>query len=244
MKRFLQPAYLPFIALSGGGITLLLRLWLLLSEDDRGLLPVGNFPDVLSWIMVAIMIVVFALGSFELKEGKKYSYNFPPSDVAGIGTLLAGIGFFVTSIQELSFGSDRITLVSSILGFFSAGALVFLAYCRTKGRRPSVIFQGIICLYLITHLVSYYRLWSAAPQLQSYGFELLAIVFLMLACYQRAAFDAGCGNRRSYAFFSLTAILFSIACLPGCRNWIFYLGGAIWMCATFCKLTTPQPLQR
>ena len=93
-------------------------------------------------------------------------------------------------------------------------------------------------LMLMLTLVSNYQNWSALPQLQDYGFELLAIVFLMLATYQRAAFDVNYGNRRAYAFFSLGALFFSIAAIPGCNNPGFFIGCAAWMLATPCQWTT------
>ena len=238
MKRFLKPIYLPLAALAFGVITLLFRLWFLsLGVDDRGLLPVGSFPDVASWILVAISIAIFAIGTWPLKGGNKYSHNFPPSDVAGIATCLAGISFLITSFTELVVGADNISTISVILGFLAAASLFFLGYCRWKNCRPSMIFHSIVCLYLMIYLISHYRLWSSAPQLQTYGFELLAIVFVMLACYHRAAFDADCGNRRKYAFFSLAGLYFSIAALPGCDNYAFFIGCAIWLAATFCRLS-------
>ena len=126
-----------------------------------------------------------------------------------------------------------------LLGILSTFAMVALAYGRYKGFRPNVLLHGIICVYLMLYLVSHYRLWSSNPQLQSYAFELLAIVFVMLACYQRAAFDAGKGNRQAYAFFTLIALYFCIAALPGCDNAVFFLGAAVWMYFTPCKLTLP-----
>lgn len=245
MKRFLKPVYLPLAALTFGVITLLFRLWFLaLGVDDRGLLPVGSIPDVLSWVMVALVMAILAAGTWNLKGANKYSYNFSPSDIAGIATALAGISFLITSVTELIVGADSISITSAILGFLAAASLCFLGYCRWKGRRPSMVFHGIVCLYLMLYLISHYRLWSSAPQLQSYGFELLAIVFVMLACYQRAAFDADRGNRRSYAFFSLAALYFSIATLPGCDNYGFFIGCAIWMAATPCRLTVRRSVPK
>lgn len=238
MKRFLKPIYLPLTALVFGILTLLFRLWFLAQGvDDRGLLPVGSFPDVMSWIIVALMMATLAVGTWNLKGRNKYGYNFPPSDIAGIAICLAGISFLITSVTELVVGADSISTISSILGLLAAAALFFLGYCRYKGRRPSMIFHSIVCFYLMLYLISHYRLWSSAPQLQGYAFELLAIVFVMLACYHRAAFDADCGNRRSYAFFSLAGLYFSIAALPGCDNYGFFIGCAIWMAATSCRLT-------
>lgn len=224
--------------LGAGLLACLFRFWLFaLGRDDRGLLSVGNFPDAMSWIVTALAMVLIFLVIRNLRGGNKYSYNFPASLPAAIGMALAAIGFFISSIVDLSAGTDTIGMVSAFLGFLATAAMLMLAWCRMQGKHLSIIFHGIVCFYLMIFLVSHYRLWSSAPQLQSYAFELLAIVFVMLACYQRSAFDAGKGNRRAYALFSMAALFFCIATLPGCDNVAFFLGCAAWMYLTPCKLT-------
>ncbi len=240
MKRYLKPAYLPIAVLGTGILAFLMRLWLFaLGEDDRGLLAVGTFPDAMSWIITAITIALIFLVTRQVRGGNKYGYNFPASLPAAIGMALGAVSFAITSIVDLSMGGDTIGTVSALLGFLAAGAMLVLAYCRIQGKHLSVIFHGIVCFYLMLHLVSHYRLWSASPQLQTYGFELLAIVFVMLACYQRAAFDAGQGNRQAYTFFSSAALFFCVATLPGCDNAAFFIGCAAWMYFTPCRLTLP-----
>lgn len=243
MNKSLKPSLLPMITLVGGILTMLLRLWLLaLGEDDRGLLPAGIFPDVASWILTGLMMAALLIGTWNLNEAAKYSFNFPASERAAYGVALGAIGILITSIMELLSGPDTLTVFSCILGLLTVPALLFVARCRKKGLRPSILFHGIVCVYLMIHLLSHYRLWNGFPQLQRYGFDLLAIVFLMLAGYQRAAFDVGHGNRRSYALFSLAALFFCIAALPGSENPAFYFGSAAWMLMTPCNMK-PLPAQ-
>lgn len=238
MNHFLKPSNLPFYTLCGGLLTFIMRLWLMiLGEDDRGLLSTGSFPDVMSWILVALVMVLIAMSVKDLHGNTKYRNNFPPSLPAALSMVLAAVSFVITSISEGAADTDAVGTVSSVLGFFAAAALALLAWYRFKGQRLNVLFHGLVCIYLILHLVSHYRLWSSYPQLQSYGFELLAIVFVMLACYQRAAFDAGKGNRRAYTFFSSAAMFFCVAALPGCENMAFFIGCAVWMYFTPCRLS-------
>lgn len=240
MKRFLKMKYLPLAVLGSGVITYLLRTLLWVGAiGGNGLLPAGTFPDVASWVMVAITAAGLFASTRLLRGANKYQQNFSASPIAGIGMVVAAASFCVTSLVELIAGTDAISTASSLLGILSTFAMVALAYGRYKGFRPNVLLHGIICVYLMLYLVSHYRLWSSNPQLQSYAFELLAIVFVMLACYQRAAFDAGKGNRQAYAFFTLIALYFCIAALPGCDNAVFFLGAAVWMYFTPCKLTLP-----
>ena len=237
MKRYLKVIYLPLAVLATGLLAFLMRLWLLGAKDEHGLLPTGSFPDVMSLILVALTMALLFWGTRQLRGGNKYAYNFSASMPAAASMALAALGFVITSIADFGASVDGIGAFSAFLGFLAAIALLMLAYARSKGQRLNVIFHGIVCFYLILHLVSHYRLWSSFPQLQSYGFELLAIVFVMLASYQRAAFDAGSGNRQGYTFFSLAALFFCIAALPGCDNAAFFLGSAVWMFCTPCKLS-------
>ena len=240
MKRYLKPAYLPIAVLSAGILACLMRLWLFaLGADERGLLAVGNFPDVMSWILVAATMALLAVSCRQLQGATKYSYNFRASMPAAIGMALAAVSFCITSVIDLATGGDSVGAVSTVFGFFATAALLALAYGRYKGLHLSVLFHSVVCLYLMLYLVSHYRLWSAYPQLQSYAFELLAIVFVMLACYQRAAFDAGKGNRRAYTFFTLAALFFCVSTLPGCDNAAFFIGCAVWMYLTPCRLSLP-----
>ena len=240
MKRYLKMAYLPLAVLACGVLTCLLRLWLFaLGEDERGLLSVGSFPDVMSWIVVAATMALLGVSTRQLHGGAKYAQNFHASLPAAIGMALAAVSFCITSVVDLTAGGDSVSTVSALFGFLAAAALLVLAYSRYRGAHLSVLFHGVVCLYLMLHLVSHYRLWSSYPQLQSYAFELLAIVFVMLACYQRAAFDAGKGNRRAYTFFTLAALFFCIATLPGCDNAAFFIGCAVWMYFTPCRLSLP-----
>lgn len=245
MKQFLKMKYLPLAVLGSALITYLLRtlLWVgaIAGDDDRGLLPTGTFPDVMSWIMVALTLVLLGYCVRFLRGNNKYADNFSASPVAALGMALAALGFVLSSVAELSVKPDSIGSLSAWLGFLAALCMVLLAWARFKGQHLSVLFHGVVCIYLMLHLVSHYRLWSSYPQLQGYAFELMAIVFVMLACYQRAAFDAGKGNRQGYTFFTLAALYFCIATLPGCDNAAFFLGCAAWMYFTPCRLALSAP---
>lgn len=237
MKQYLKSSMLPAISLATGILTMLMRFWLIgLGRDDHGLLCAGNFPDVVSWILTALMMGILFLGTWNLNEAAKYSFNFPASVRAAFGILLGALGVLIASVIELFSAPDAITVWSSVLGLLTAPALVFVARCRKTGLRPSILFHGIACIFLMFHLIAHYRLWSGIPQLQSYAFELLAIIFLMLSCYQRAAFDINQGKRRPYAFFSMAALFFCIAAIPGSDNPVFFIGCAAWMYLTPCNL--------
>ena len=237
MNRYIKSTYLPLITLGAGLLTMLLRFILLATgEDDKGLLVTGSFSDIFSWLLAVATMVVILIGTWNLREASKFSFNFPASVSGAVGTMAAALGILITSGSELFSGGDAIGVVGAVLGMLAAPALVLTAISRYRGQRPLVLLHGMVCVYLMVHLVSHYRLWSSYPQIQSYGFELLSIVCLMLACYHRATFDVGEGNRRSYAFCALAAVFFSVATLPGCDSPIFFIGCAVWMLTNLCNL--------
>lgn len=237
LERVLKPAYLPFAALILGIATCLFRLWFFsLGTDDRGLLPDGSILDVMSWVMVAVGMAIFAFGVKPLGGIKEYESNFPASAIPSLGMALTAVSFCMATIAEMAAQADIIRTAGIVCGFVAVVALLLLAWCRYIGSKPNMLLHTVVCVYLMIYLVSHYRLWSSYPQLQTYAFELLAIVFTMLAGYQRATFDVGLGNRRAYTFFSLAALFFSVATLPSCDNPMFFIGCAVWMFFTPCSL--------
>ena len=199
----------------------------------------------MSWVYVALAMALLFFGIRKLGGIKEYEENFPAGAVPAIGTALTAGALCIAVIAEMNGVTGAIESAACVFGFIAVAALLLLAWCRFIGSRPNMLLHTSVCVFLMIYLVSHYRLWSAYPQLQSYAFELMAIVFTMLACYQRAAFDVGMGNRRMYTFFTLAALFFSVSALPGSDNPVFFLGCAVWMFFTPCCLdvgedTTPE----
>lgn len=244
MKNIFKPTKLPLLILCAGGIGLLLRLWLLgTGVDDKGLLVSGHPAEILLWLLTAAVAAMLAYLTKDLVEAGKYRFNFPASDIGGIGTFLAAGGIGITALTELIGKSGTFPVLLGLMGLLMVPVLVFLGYCRRKGIRPAPIFHTLISLYLMVRLIGFYRHWSSDPQLQDYCFRLLATVCLMLAVYQRAAFDAGIGKRRPCAFFSLAAVYFCCLSLTDWGEIPFFLGTGAWMITNLCSLI-PMPGRR
>ena len=229
--------HLPQYVLAAGGIGLLLRLWLLGSTDDKGFLTSNPVASVLlGLVAVAVPALLFYL-TRELAEAKKYSFNFPASPIAAIGTGLAALSIGIHSILSLPGSQDAIDILSGILGILSAAALGLAGWCRFQGHRPNFLLHSVVAVYLMLRLICQYRHWSADPQMLDYCFSILATVSLMMAAYHRAAFDAGEGKRSSYAFFALTTAFFCCLSLVGWGDILYYLGIGAWMLTDLCNLT-------
>ena len=245
MNKLLKPAYLPWIATAAGVVGLLLRIWLFATDvDSTGYLAQGHLGLVLLWVLTAAVAIVLLLGTRALTQASKYSFNFPPSPIGGIGCAIGGFSFAITSVMEMTSSPDTITAFASLLGLASAAALMLIGYGRWYGKRSNLLLHAVISVFLMLRLVSQYRHWSSSPQMTDYCFPLLATVFLMLASYHRAAFAADMGKRSSYVFFHLTAVYFCILSLQGTNHIVFYLGAGIWMLTDLCSLAVMHKKKR
>lgn len=237
--KYLNHKNLPWITLIVGAMGLLLRVWQLSTENDRGFIIRGHISGILLCILSLVFLAVLLVAVQPLEQAGKYSFNFPASLPGAIGTLIAALAFGLTSLVELFSAGNTLT---EVVGILSAVALVFVARCRWKGLHPSTLFHIIICLWLVLRLLDLYRQWSADPQLQDYCYQLLAMVCLMLTTYQRATFDANFGKRKFYSFFSLAGVYFCCLSIAGPGNIWFYMGAACWLITDQCDLT-PMPAE-
>lgn len=244
MKKILDSANLPLITLVCGAAGFLLRIWLLATGfDEKGLLISGHPAIWLLGLLSTAMIVFLFLGTGRLLEAPKYRFNFPASLPGGVGTVLAAAGILICTLVEAFAGPDPFGIAVCVAGAITVPALCWIGCCRWKGIHPSPVFHVAASIYLLLRLVWMYRQWSSDPQLQDYVFQLLALTCLMLACYNRSAFDANMGTRRAYVFFNLAAVFFCLVSLPGCDSAVFYFSTGVWMLTNLCSLipmkTTP-----
>ncbi len=241
MKQYLNHENLPSLTLFCGGIGLLLRLWLLSTENDKGFITRWHISEILLVALTVLFLAVLMLATRSLTQGSKYSFNFPPSLAGAVGTLMAAVGVAITSAVELTAATETLARVCWFAGLPAACGLVFIAHSRWKGLHPSMLFHAYLCVWLILVLVCKYRSWSADPQLEHYCYQLLALVFAMIAVYQRAAFDANMGKRSSHAFFSLGCVYFCLLSVGGPGGWLLYLCLGAWQLTDLCRLS---PMRR
>lgn len=236
MKHTSFTKYLPLGTLCAGILGALLRTWLYASgTDEKGLLIPGHPANILTWLLTGAVTGLLVYFSLPLKEGKKFRFNFPASINSAVGCLAAALGIFVDAMGHL--GGTTLQNITGFLGIFSTMALVFISHCRLKGRYPSVLFNALICLYLMLRLVGLYQTWSAAPQLQDYVFPLLGCVAVMLACYHDAAFAANAGSRQRHTFYHMMAVYLCLTSLPHNDSYLFHLTLSAWMLTGHCNLT-------
>lgn len=236
MKKTSKPNILPVITLGAGALGLYLKIWLHATGiDSAGLLRTEHPANTLLFVLTAVVMVVIFLFLSQLKDIPAYKYLFPQSVPAAVGCMIAAGGVLVAVVTELFKTFDGFTILSCVLGILTAVSLVSTGICRQKRKRPNYYLHFAITAYLMIHVVSQYRSWSAEPQLQNYIFQLLASVFLMLCCYYRTLLDTGVNNRRRYVFFNYCALFFCCLSLAG-EDWLFYASMGVWMLSEQCSL--------
>lgn len=231
------------ISLGAGCVGLILRLILLSAVDEKGLLKARHPLSLLVWVLTGAVLITLFLLTRSLSGKVRYSRLFPPSVLGAVGSLAVGLGILFTALQELRTMTDMLALAAAVFGFAAGGCMLYLAYCRWQGLRPSVYLRILVTVYFVLHLVCQYRMWSAEPQLQSYCFQLLASVCLMLTSFHRAAFDGKMGRRSSLVFYSNAALYFCCLSLAGEKSRLFYLACLVWLAADSCSLAPPPHRQ-
>lgn len=239
MSLAVKPNYLKYAAFGAGVLGLTFRAVLFATGlDEKGLLVAGHWADTAVWLLTAAVIgaIFFALRRCTGPEA--YGDAFPASIFRAIGCLVAACGFLLTDSSLVS--SAKMAAAEPVLRILAAAAMVAVAYCRFRGKKPSFLLHGVVCLYLALRMVCRYQVWSSDPQLQDYAFFLGAHVALMLSCYQLAAFDTSSGNHKALWHWGLGAIYLCLTALPGSEEPFFLLCCALWMLTSLSSLT-PAP---
>ena len=239
MSLAVKPKFLKLAALCAGALGMMLRAILLSTGlDHKGLLVTDHWADTAVWLLTAAVIGVIFLFLRNCAGPESHGASFPTSSQRAVGSIVAACGFLLSGTPFVSGG--RFALAERFLRILAAAALVAVAFCRFRGKKPSFLFHGTVCLYLALRMVCQYQLWSSDPQLQYYAFYLGAHVALMLGCYHLAAFDADSGSHRSLWRWSLGAVYLCLAALPGSEDPFFLLCCTVWMLTGLSSLTPAQ----
>ena len=231
MNRSSKMVLFPWVSLLAGGLGLALRVLLLSTMDNQGLLPENHFAGIVCFLLLAaVMGICFWQVRMQLPSNA-YRKLFPPSLIAAIGTAVGAVGMGISVYAVNAAGILRLLIViAAVLG---AGAMLYAAYCRFVGLRPSCLLHILLAAYLVLRVLACCRNWGTQTQLQLYFFQLLGSLFLLIACYYRAEADALIGDYRKYIFFSQAALFCCCLCLNG-TDWLFYLSAAVWLTADNC----------
>ncbi len=233
MTALIKKYFFPVFSLVMGAVGFCLRDWLF-SREQEGLLPENHFAGIVSVLLLAAVLAVCVWAVRKMAFSESYQKLFPKSTLAGVGIALGAVGMGCASFTVEAVGALRFLLPA--LAVLGAGALLLGAYCRFRGLRPHCLLYGLFAVYLVVYILTKCRAWGAEPQLQVYFIPLLALLFLLIACYYRAELATRAGNCRRYVFFAQAALFCCCVSLRG-EDWLFYLSGAVWTAADFCSLS-------
>lgn len=242
MNHSFKNQILPGVTLLCGGVGLLLRLWLFSTQDSLGFICQGHISQILLFLLTGGFLLALFFLTGKMRQGNKYFFNFPASPISAAGSMLAALGIGITCGTDLvTAGGDMLDLAASVVGLLAAVGLLWSAKCRWEGSAPSVLCHGCLCVWLMLRLLSLYRTWSADPQMEDYFFQLLALVFAMMASYHRAAFTQAMGDRAKYSFFALAGLYCCCLSLAGSEPFLPYLSLGLWLCTDLCDMTPMPP---
>ena len=237
MKFLLHPKKLPFFAAAAGLVMLILRFSLfLLGRDEKNLLITGHPLDILTWAVTAAAAIVILLTVRKLDGSSRYGDNFAPSAAAAIGAFALAGGIAVSVILG-GISGLRLEALCRLSGILAVPAIVLAGLCRWRGKKPFFGFHALVCLYLTLYTITHYQIWSSHPQIQDWFFSMAAVVCLVLFSYHQTAFDVDLGKRRLQILTGLLGGFFCIAAIAGGKDFLLYMGGAVWMLTNLCSLT-------
>lgn len=229
--------FLPVLALAGGGVGLLLRQWQWMAAFDPGteLFRSGHPSGIALLCVVAVLTILFLIlspgaGRLRRRERRIGRRAAGLSSFYMIMMVSAAVLFLAFAVLDAMEVMKKLTLwradarhnplplmegLSVVLALPAAVSLLILGQSNYRG----VTFNGyrqIVTLpafAALPWLVSVYQENSKSPQLTGFVWELLAVMLLLIALFQNAAFANGKGRRAALVFFSLMGVAFGMISL-------------------------------
>lgn len=203
-----------------GLLGMALQFWFFsAAPDDRGLRPVWHPATILTFLIIAVTVVLIFLS--------RRHATFPkhPVLVRVMGAVLAAV-FTGISAWNMLLQHNHL---AGILAVLAAAGSVYVVWARLSKQRVFYGVYAIFALCYMFYLISRYRDWSAEPETLLYIFQLLALVCMMLVFYQKAALHAHTGRFASYHLWHNLATVLSLIAVPSAASPMLYLAGAIWL---------------
>lgn len=212
------------------------RLLYALALDDKGLLVRYHPLSIVLCLLIPVSLVWVILSC--CKKGRSIRSSSGPWAPVG-KVLTAGILIFSVLTADIS-SQGTPGRLWQILGLLSAGGLIWRAGCALLGKRDSFVSDLMLCLFLLSHLVSNYRQWCADPQILDYLFELLGMGAWMLFAYYCACARVGLGKPRMHLATGLLTVIFCLSALGARGNWLLCLGGAFFAASSLAFPTLEE----
>ena len=227
--------FFPMAALILGVLGLIARRLLYAAAYDPASALLAGHP--LSGVLAALVLLALAGGAGEGWLARRNAFRPETRSgwaLAGCLTLAASLAWTLLTTEPKMTGA--LGLGWRGLGWLAAACLIVTGGCRMTGKRPPFLLHLPVCLFWLIHMINQYQTWSGTPQLQSYLYEMLGCMGLMLYAYYIAARSAGeecLSQSRGVGIAAVPLCLMALAWTV--YPWL-YLGGAAWV-----LLDLPQP---
>ena len=104
--------------------------------DSKGLLLSGHPLETALWAVVFGGGLAMVLAASQLKGSDLYEDNFTPSIPAFCGNALMCATVLAMVLYQVLPMSEKVNLVWKALGFLTAPGLLWVAICRSMGKKP------------------------------------------------------------------------------------------------------------
>lgn len=189
--------------------------------DEKGLLITGHAAVILVWVVTALAAAVVLLPGKARHSGASFAW---------VGGVLGAVGL-ILSLPGF-WGTSGLALVRSVGAVAAGYALLWEAVCRRKGTRPTVVVHGVLCLFLVLHLLTNYRIWSRHSQMLDFAFPLFASLCLLITAYWSASRDLGKDKSRLGRWAALAAVYCCLVSLGSVWDSVLHLGLGLWAAST------------
>jgi hypothetical protein len=229
-KIFSHPLFYCVFALLGL-IGCGLQLWYNSAiPDEKGLMPAWHPATVLTVVLVLLTVVLAVLSSPHIVTPKH------PAPVRALGAAMAAV---FTALAAWKLLGQQVYLTGALAALASVSS-AYVVWARLRKKPVGFWIYALFALLFMFYLISRYQLWSAEPETARYAFKLLALVFMMLVFYQKAAIRLHTGTFLIYHLWSSLALVLSITSLPSAETPMLYLSAGIWLLLD----PSPRPVSR
>lgn len=219
MKKNMLPALLASLCTLAGVLCMAIRRWLLTAAtDSAGLLQSGHPGNWISWAITAAVLVTLVAAVLPAK----LRCSFQRSPLTVLGNVMEAVALGIVAGQLLG-AVGTFSLVAGIAAILAALCCCVQAVCTLFSRRFPPLLRCPAVLFMLLYLICCYQSWSSEPELQRYGFALLALTCLALTAYQRVALPLKLGSSRIYLFTANAGIFLCLAAAPGAKSPLFFL---------------------
>jgi len=219
MKRLIR--FLPALTIFAGIVTATLRAVLLLSADEKGLIPQGTTAQIFLIILSLALLAVLAVSAL-LWKGRDFRILLPVP-VQAVGCFAMAIAYLL----QIMFSQESV-LLFTVFRIAILACFAVLGIYRLQAKKPPLLFFAIISLSMMVLCFGQYRAWGQSTQVIVYLFPALATLLVALYSLEFCYMELQERNARRTFFINQAALFCCLTCLFS-GDWFYYGTVSIWL---------------